>query len=140
MSPPDCLFVYGTLRRGHAAPQQQWLARSAQWLGEGSIAGRLYDVGDYPACVARGDGPVRGDLYRVPAGGDLLARLDEYEECSPAFPPPHEYVRRVVAVTRDDGSDVMAWVYLYARDVSGLVPVPSGDYLAWLRRDRRNTD
>lgn len=83
---------------------------------------------------------VQGDLYRLADGGGLLTRLDDYEECSARFPPPHEYARQVVAVTRDDGGVVMAWSYLYARDVAGLVSIPSGDYLAWLRRGRRNTD
>lgn len=131
---PGFLFVYGTLRRGCEAPMQALLAQRADWAGTGTIAGLLYDVGDYPAAVPAGTGArVHGDLYRV-ADSDLLARLDEYEGCDATSPPPHEYRRVVLPVTRADGACVDAWVYLYAHDVSALVPIPSGDYLAWRRR------
>ena len=53
------LFAYGTLMRGYAL--HGVLARGATWLAEGSVRGRLLDLGAYPGLVA-GPGRVRGEV------------------------------------------------------------------------------
>ena len=68
------LFVYGTLRSGGGAAG---LLRGCRLAGPGIVAGTLYDLGDYPALVLAGSGPVEGEVWRCPAYA--LARLDEYE-------------------------------------------------------------
>ena len=50
------------------------LARGATFLGEASVAGRLLDLGRYPALVA-GAGRVKGELYRLD-DPELLPVLD----------------------------------------------------------------
>jgi gamma-glutamylcyclotransferase (GGCT)/AIG2-like uncharacterized protein YtfP len=73
-SPEVHLFVYGTLRSGGGAAE---LLRGCRLVGTATVAGTLYDLGDYPALVLGGDGRVEGEVWRCPA--DLLRRLDEYE-------------------------------------------------------------
>jgi gamma-glutamylcyclotransferase (GGCT)/AIG2-like uncharacterized protein YtfP len=131
------LFVYGTLRRALGAPVHAPLARDGRNLGEGRFQGLLFEVDGYPGAI---DSPssqhvVLGEVYASTAMRRLLAALDGYEECSPAFPPPHEYVRRRRAITLADGDRVEAWIYLYNHDPAGLHRVASGDYLQF-RRER----
>jgi gamma-glutamylcyclotransferase (GGCT)/AIG2-like uncharacterized protein YtfP len=127
----DHLFVYGTLRPAACHALQAVLRRHARWLGPGTVAGRLYDLGRYPGLVpdTRGAG-VRGDLYRLRHQHALLAVLDRYEGCGPRMPQPREYRREAVQV-RFGQRRLWAWVYVYNRPVAGLRVVRGGDYLAW---------
>src|SRR5688572_9600990 len=126
---PEYLFVYGSLRRT-AAGVHQYLVLDAEYVAEGSMQGRLYEINGYPGAIETADVNERvfGELYRGPAMQKLLARLDAYEECDTTFPQPHEYVRKVLPVTLCNGASVMAWVYLFNRNIAGLRYIGSGDY------------
>lgn len=133
------LFVYGTLRPGFDNPFARRLAIDADYVSPASMQGRLYDVGRYPAVVrsARLEDGVIGDLYRLPPSSGLLAWLDDYEGCGPRFARPHEYVREALTVSALDGAEVVAWVYLFNRNVRRLRPIPSGDYRDLIGLSRR---
>ena len=45
------LFVYGTLRDDPAHDMFHVLAANAELIGEATVAGRLYDLGEYPGLV-----------------------------------------------------------------------------------------
>lgn len=69
------LFVYGTLRRG--APMHALIASDARLVGPATLAGRLYDLGAYPAFTDRESkrDVVRGELYELaPEGREGAAR------------------------------------------------------------------
>lgn len=132
---PEYLFVYGTLRKGAAAPMYRVLARHCEFFADGFINGRLYEVNGYPGLVLSGSGQeiVRGELYRIVNPETVLPLLDDYEECSDAYPEPREYCRRQLPVALDEGFEVSAWVYIYNHDVSALTEIPNGDYLGYLQ-------
>lgn len=119
------LFVYGTLRRALRRPEARLLS-GAEWLGEGSVAGRLLDLGAYPGLV-RGGGRVRGEVYWLARPTLMLQRLDAYEGCGRRGPTPDEYRRAIVRVRLDRGGSLSAWVYVYNRVAPGRRLV-SGDY------------
>lgn len=132
MASDDYLFVYGTLRQGAGSPWHATLSRSAEYVSPASMQGELYEVDGYPGAIQadQGAGRVVGELYRIRNSENLLVLLDEYEECSANFPQPHEYVRMRVGISLPNSGTVVAWVYLYNRDVAGLERIESGDYLA----------
>lgn len=134
----DYLFVYGTLRKDIMGSQHALLADQARFYSMGSLCGKLYDLGGYPAAVESYDShdQVFGEVYVLPDPEPLLAKLDDYEECSAGFPEPHEY-RRTQRVIKLGGGFVWAWVYLYQRDVSGLDAIVSGNYGSY---DRQRQD
>jgi gamma-glutamylcyclotransferase (GGCT)/AIG2-like uncharacterized protein YtfP len=118
--PTDILFVYGTLRHGCDNDMARRLAAGSEWLGTGTLNGRLYHIDDYPGLVMDGDAPpVAGDIFRLRDAGAMLAVLDAYEEAGPDFPAPQEYVRCVTSVTTDSGT-LDAWVYIYNWSVTDL--------------------
>jgi gamma-glutamylcyclotransferase (GGCT)/AIG2-like uncharacterized protein YtfP len=120
------LFVYGSLRRGAGAHGR--LRPVAHCLGRASIAGRLYDLGPYPAArPARRPGErVHGELYRLtrPAA---LAALDHYEACDRTDPQAGRY-RREAAPVQWRGRHVQARVYWYNRPLRGARRLPGGHW------------
>ena len=135
----DHLFVYGTLRQGSGHPLARLLATHARYVGRARFAGRLFELGSYPAVVpAPGGGEVVGELYRLIAPEMLLSLLDRYEGCNEghnegpgSVPDPRaEYRRERRPVRLDDGTARDAWIYLYNRPTEGLRPIPHGDYLS----------
>lgn len=126
----DYLFVYGTLRRNGENGVNRLLAPYADFVGAAVYQGRLYRVDDYPGAVPsdRPQDRVYGEVYRLRCPDTALARLDEYEECGPAFPAPAEYLRRKQRVTLKSGEAVAAWVYIYNRPTARLQPIPSGEF------------
>jgi gamma-glutamylcyclotransferase (GGCT)/AIG2-like uncharacterized protein YtfP len=127
----DRLFVYGTLMRGFDHPMAQLLSRSADFIGEAHCQGRLHLVKHYPGLVLS-DEPadiVFGELYRLRQPEALLREFDMYEACGEGFAEPTEYVRRMLSVTRDDGTVSEAWTYLYNWAVAHLPRIASGRFM-----------
>lgn len=97
--------------------------------GPARVRGRLYVVDWYPGLVRDVSAEwVLGELWSE-IDGAAWPVLDFYEGCSAEDPQPHEYVRRLTTVEAE-GVTRHAWVYDYARDVSTLSVVDSGDWLA----------
>ncbi|MBI4589393.1 MAG: gamma-glutamylcyclotransferase [Candidatus Rokubacteria bacterium] len=114
---PDLLFAYGTLMRG--LPLHHLIERRAEFLGGGSMNGRLVDLGGYPGALPDRVATVRGEVYRLLCA-ELLAALDAAEG--------PEFFRRLTPVSLDDGREMQAWVYWFTRRASRAVPIPDGDY------------
>jgi gamma-glutamylcyclotransferase (GGCT)/AIG2-like uncharacterized protein YtfP len=128
------LFVYGTLMKGLG---EGWLAKlGAELVGQGSIGGRLYDLGDYPGATPDGNESrhrVKGELYRL-ADPELAMRvLDQYEEFLPSRPEQSLFVRTLVLVTLANGRKEDAWAYFYNGTIDETKLIPSGDYQISLR-------
>jgi gamma-glutamylcyclotransferase (GGCT)/AIG2-like uncharacterized protein YtfP len=130
------IFVYGTLLSALAGRGHRSLPSWTRLVGTGTVAGTLYDTGDYPAALLGrgGEERIRGELHLVPRDreAELLRGLDAYEGYDPARPDRSLFVRLLVEVELDAGGTATAWIYRYNREVSGLTPIPSGDYLAFL--------
>lgn len=127
----DRLFVYGTLMRGFDHPMAQLLSRSADFLGTATCRGRLYLIKHYPGLVLSDDPNdiVHGELYRLRDREALLGELDMYEACGEGLPEPTEYLRKMLAITHEDGTGGEAWTYVYNWPVTGLRHIVSGKFL-----------
>lgn len=139
------LFVYGTLLTVADHPMGRLLHANAERMGAGFIRARLYLIDDpeepgnrYPGAVPSGfeEDRVYGDLYRLLDAGDLLKRFDVYEACDPSRPEPHEFQRRSVSVTLEDGQVVEAVSYMYAWDTSRADLMASGRFAQEMRDAR----
>jgi gamma-glutamylaminecyclotransferase len=105
--PPERVFVYGTLKRGHGNYRVMQEARG-RFIGEGRLEGALlFNLGPFPGVklIEGGISSVRGEVFEVPPEG--LRRLDRLEG-HPTF-----YRRQEVEVRLSDGTSTTAWVYEY---------------------------
>lgn len=108
----DCVFVYGTLKRGQC--RQQCWPRQPLGIEPAWTLGRLYDVGPYPGLV-EGTDRVLGELWRF-AAADLPQTLRVLDGIEGYRDQPGDlYVRVVVECTAEAGHRVGAYTYRYAR-------------------------
>jgi gamma-glutamylcyclotransferase (GGCT)/AIG2-like uncharacterized protein YtfP len=131
------LFVYGTLmsRSGGASiggAERRALHAASRSLGDASVAGRLHDLGSYPALVPAAEAGERcwGEVLALDDPSALLALLDPYEGIDPARPEAGDYRRVVCPVRLADGTELAAWVYIYQGDVAGCAVIPGGRWSA----------
>lgn len=117
------LFVYGTLRRG--AAMHGLLEGRVRYVGPARVAGRLLDLGAFPALATPADPEdrVRGDLFAIAAATRdvLLDTLDRYEG---------DRFERERAVVEGPSGETEAWLYRWRGDPTGRRQIPGGDYLA----------
>ena len=130
----DYLFVYGTLRQAQDGSLHPDL-KPAEFLSDAYVHGKLFLIADYPGIVLKNSDPqrrVRGEIYRLLNPATTLQLLDEYEECSDKFPPPHEYQRTTCIATLPDGSFIRTWIYAFQLATDLLTPIINGDFGAYL--------
>jgi|ERR1044071_201107 gamma-glutamylcyclotransferase (GGCT)/AIG2-like uncharacterized protein YtfP len=131
---PTHIFVYGTLRRDPRHEMFHLLAKYGRYIGEASVPGRLFDLGEYPGMVWPDDSKkVLGEVYEIdPTQWEqIISRLDEYEGCGPSDPDPHEYRRELVSARLSTGEMLRAWAYILNRRPAHMREIPSGDYISW---------
>jgi gamma-glutamylcyclotransferase (GGCT)/AIG2-like uncharacterized protein YtfP len=115
----DLLFTYGTLMRGF--PLHALMVERAEWVGEGSVAGRLIDLGRYPGALPDDRGVIHGEVYRLRAAEHWTA-LDSAEG--------PQYHRSRIPVRMTSGRPVEAYMYWYRGPLDRGRPIPGGDYRA----------
>lgn len=108
------LFVYGLLRPGFAGFAELNLSAAVHVLGSDSVAGSLYDLGDYPGMTLDGRGVVHGELI-APYDDTVLERLDAYEGYYPADPDCSEYIRVTTTTLQ---RKLAVDVYIYNRPLT----------------------
>jgi gamma-glutamylcyclotransferase (GGCT)/AIG2-like uncharacterized protein YtfP len=120
------VFVYGTLRRGGS---NHFRMDGAEFIGGGSIAGKIFRIDWYPALVLGGQCAVMGELYHVHA--EQLRALDVFEGIVPSEGKSREYRRVKVEVALASGEKESAWVWEWIGSLSAAVALDTGDWLAY---------
>jgi gamma-glutamylcyclotransferase (GGCT)/AIG2-like uncharacterized protein YtfP len=129
----EFVFFYGTLMTPFNRTGRLNIDHHLVFIGRGSIAAALFDLGIYPAAVPAPDGRVVGEVYELTYPAAALRALDELEGYRPADPETGLYTRRRTPVNMDDGSIVDAWVYFYNAPLGRAERIESGDYLEHLK-------
>ena len=103
------LFVYGTLRPDFKSLMSEWLAKKAEYFGQGYVNARLFEINGYPGVVHSSccRDKVYGDVYLLKYPEKQLAILDDYEECSTDYSQPHEYTRKITPVYLIGGATLL---------------------------------
>lgn len=125
----DYLFVYGSLRR--AGSHHHLLEKHFRYIGKALAPGLLFQIEDYPGLVMTDNAAtsVTGELYQIHEHS-VWAVLDDYEGCSERFSEPYEFVRQIYKVTREQGDEINAWIYVYNFPFHDLPVIASGDFLS----------
>ena len=129
----DRVFFYGTLMSPFNRPGRQRITPKLAFIGRGTIAAALFDLGIYPAAVpAEDESVVWGELYEIQDSTSVLAVLDEIEGHRPNEPDRSLYTRSLVEVALADGRTEQAWAYFYNAPLGRAQRIESGDYLEHL--------
>jgi gamma-glutamylcyclotransferase (GGCT)/AIG2-like uncharacterized protein YtfP len=121
----DYLFIYGTLHPEHAPEEIAAAVAQLQPVGQGTVPGQLYDLGDYPGAVVDPMSLQRisGMVFQLPEHADLWPQFDAYEECNLDDPTQSLFLRARHEVKLDIGSILTCWIYIYngepARRIAG---------------------
>jgi gamma-glutamylcyclotransferase (GGCT)/AIG2-like uncharacterized protein YtfP len=127
------VFFYGTLRTGFNRTTRAGIDDFLKFAGLGSIAGKLFDLGIYPAAVPATDSRVWGEVFEMVDAPNVLAALDRIEGHRPAEPDRSLYTRVQVQATMDDGRTEHVWVYFYNAPLGRAPRITSGDYVEHLK-------
>ena len=126
-------FFYGTLMEQAATPIAMLLHARLLPGVRATVKGTLHAIPDpegwYPA-LTPGEGAVRGMVHETAEdfSPEDLARLDAYEDFSPADPSASLYVRRPIAA-----SIGVVEAYQFNRRLpAGALAIAGGDFHAWL--------
>lgn len=124
------LFVYGTLKSDAINVHAKQFHAQAQLIGAAMWQGCLYLVTNYPAAVVSSNPQERvmGELWKLNDSELVLKTLDEYEECAPGSPLPHEY-ERLIQPIEINGQVIQAWIYVYLLSTAELVKIDSGLFI-----------
>ncbi|NJL74772.1 MAG: gamma-glutamylcyclotransferase [Saprospiraceae bacterium] len=127
------LFVYGTLMGNFDSPIARSLQQHSNFLGEGLLRGRLFDLGHYPGAVYEADAQtwVKGHIFQLHQPETLFPLLDNYEGIGGNFPSPNEYTRSLVPVLQT-GQTLICYCYVYNLSTAPLTCITSGSYLEYL--------
>lgn len=89
--------------------------RSLEWIGKGSVPGRIYDLGDYPGAVfdRASSKEIQGEIYKLPINRNLLEKLDAYEEFQPDNPDDSLFIRVSIPVQIKAGRRLKCWAYRF---------------------------
>lgn len=121
----EFIFVYGGLMRGFDLHHH---LAGTTFVCAATARGKLYAIGTYPGMV-EGDGTVYGELYASDDPAVVLEILDEVEGYDPLdYSDANDYVRVKRNVITADGREVVAWLYLFNRTISGYELIASGDW------------
>ena len=130
----ELVFFYGTLMAGFDRRRQAGIDDKLTFIGRGSIAATLFDLGLYPAAIPSRESHVWGELYHMSDAPVVLAALDEIEGYRHDDADRSLYVRSEVDVLGPGGDRQRAWVYLYNAPLGQAPRIPSGDYLHHVKR------
>jgi len=124
------LFVYGTLMKSSEHAIHPLLKPHCQFISRAWMLGKLYQIAHYPGVIESHHKHERvyGELYEFTNRNQVFAQLDDYEECSSAFPSPHEYLRKQVRVYLSETDTQYAWTYIYNHPVHKNNRILSGDF------------
>jgi gamma-glutamylcyclotransferase (GGCT)/AIG2-like uncharacterized protein YtfP len=128
----DRVFFYGTLMTGFDRRRRVDVDDALAFVGRGSIAGALFDLGLFPAAVPSQDHRVWGEVFRMLDPEKVLVGLDDIEGYCADQPESSLYLRLIVPVTLADGATCQAWVYFYNAPLGHAELIRSGDYLEHL--------
>lgn len=143
----DYIFVYGTLLSDFNHPLNKKLQKEGNFIGNGFVLGKLYDVGKYPAAIPSPESIIIGELYKIPE--TLFFDLDDYEDYNPYYPDVSLFKRKKTKVFlikntdlkpeeyikfKDQFTKIFSWIYWFNKSVVNLKRIEDFDYRVYKKK------
>ncbi|WP_263352232.1 gamma-glutamylcyclotransferase family protein [Acidicapsa acidisoli] len=126
------LFTYGTLQPGLAPDCIAHAVNKLRSIGESSIHGELYDLGEYPGAVLnpRSRHQIHGMVFLLPEDANILRQFDDYEGFQIDSPETSLFLRELhPVVLTATGQTLPCWVYVYNGKPDPVRILPNGRFL-----------
>ena len=134
------LFVYGSLRSGFQHAAYQYLSKYFHLMGNATVKGKLFDMGEYPVAVPTDDEKfIAGELYEINNADEFsyaIGQLDDYEGLYAEEGETALYKRETVTVYCNGGQST-AWVYWFNGNINGLTEMTTGDVFEYLQQKNK---
>ena len=127
--PASHVAFYGTLMSDFQTLDELGARDQLRLLGPCRLAGRLFDLGEWPTLVL-GGGIAHGELFEV-LDTAVFAKLDPFEDCDPGDHAGSSYLRVRVPLL---APAVQAWVYVSNGPPASAQEIPSGCWRTWIQR------
>ena len=131
------LFVYGTLKRDlrkHVLPE---VDENLEFVGETTINGKLFDLGEYPGAVPDERSKIKGEVFRLLRPRKVISVLDAYEGYDAADKKRSEYLRKKERVTLGGKTDLDVWIYWYNQEPPSSGRIRHQNYVTYLRKAKK---
>ena len=128
MPDTEFVFFYGSLITGQSGREElPGIEKMISLISQASVAGTLFDLGDYPGLILSDRGLVFGEVYRIhrESTQQLLDRLDIFERFDPTNRSESLFIRQMVRMVEPN---IDAWLYIYNQDTCGHPIVASGKW------------
>lgn len=122
------IAFYGSLNVDHDLLERLKIQRFIRCIGPCQIAGRIYDLGEYPG-LRPGSGVVHGRLFEC-HNAWVLGVLDDFEEYYPMDRSSSLFVRTQVKLIEPQ---VKAWIYQYNKPTLSAPIIESGSWANYRR-------
>jgi gamma-glutamylcyclotransferase (GGCT)/AIG2-like uncharacterized protein YtfP len=123
LPPAAHVAFYGTLMSAFDTLERLGARERLRLLGPCRIAGRLFDLGEWPTLVL-GAGIAHGELFEV-LDPSVFEVLDPFENYDPGDQGRSSYLRVRRRLIRPD---LEAWVYVASAVPPGVAPIASGSW------------
>ena len=134
------LFVYGSLRSGFQHAAYQYLFKYFHLVGNATVKGKLFDMGEYPVAVPTDEERlIVGELYEINNTNEFsyaIGQLDDYEGLYAEEGETALYKREAVTVYCNNQQST-AWVYWFNGSVNGLAEMATGDVFEYLQQKNK---
>ena len=125
--------MYGSLRSYFRSPAYDYIARYFDLIGEGTVQGKLFDLGEFSGAIPAAEATIEGELYKIKNEREFawaICQLDDYEGTS-AEPFEQPLYRREITEVSINNDSVQAWIYWYSGDVTGKHVITSGNTVTY---------
>ena len=125
----DKLFVYGTLL-DEDNKYGVYLRDNSKFYSQGTVKGKLYDIGEYPGAVLLpgGKDAIYGIILKMDDPETALELIDIYEGFGKGHQQPNEFIR-ILADADTENGPVTCWIYVYNLPTPGLILIENGRYI-----------
>lgn len=128
------IFIYGTLKREFHNDVFASIEKDIEFVGESTIHGKMYDIGDYPGAIPDAKSKIKGEVFKLKKPRKVIHLLDEYEGYYPGKLTHSEYLRRKERINLEGKKNVTAWIYWYNDSLENKHLIRHQDYVNYLKK------
>lgn len=120
------IFVYGTLKIGGYYSKHLDKYRHSSEIA--TLHGTLFNTGEFPALIEKGNGVIHGELHVYKKPEIVLSIVDRIEGFFDKSSINNLFIRKRAIVQPKNSDKCMAYVYFFARNTNEMKQIKDGKW------------